>query len=151
MICHLRASSIQQTLAKSRTAIQTAWLLILLTQRVIHPFYPTALRRCHAQTGKDSSLWNEMDYFQMVKISLNPEGHQNCITVSEVKVILLDGGICLLIDFHREGSAPVACGAGLFCQNMFFYWQSFIGKDLRVQPAEQACFVKTSFSCSAVK
>ena len=57
----------------------------------------------------------KIDYVQLVKTSLNPEGHQNYITGSKVIAILLDGGD-------------------------FVYWWSCIGKGLRLQPAQQACF-----------
>ena len=33
---------------------------------------------------------------------------------SKVTAILLEGEFCLLVESHREGSAPAACAAGLF-------------------------------------
>ena len=49
---------------------------------------------------------------QLVLTSLNPEGHQNCITFSKVIAFLLDegGGVFLLVEVHREGSATVVPG-----------------------------------------
>ena len=44
-----------------------------------HPFPPKALRRCHAQTAR------------VIKNFLNPKGHQNPISGSKVKAILLKG------------------------------------------------------------
>ena len=49
----------------------------------------------------------------MIKYFLNPEGHQNPIRGPKVTVILLKVGFGLLVDVHREGSAPAACAAGL--------------------------------------
>ena len=48
------------------------------------PFPPTALRRRHAQTVRDSSSSNKIDYVIVVKTFLNPEGRQNRITGSKV-------------------------------------------------------------------
>ena len=56
----------------------------------------------------------------MIKIFLNPEGHQNPISGSEVTAILLKG-------FN------------------LVYWWSCIGKGLRLQPAQQACFYTKYF------
>ena len=58
---------------------------------VRQPFPPTALRRRHAQTVRDSSSSYKMDYVIVVKTFLNPEGHQNRITDSKVTAILLKG------------------------------------------------------------
>ena len=35
------------------------------------------------------------------------------------------GGFCLLVDMHREGSAPAACAAGLF-KGYIKYFKSII-------------------------
>ena len=56
-----------------------------------------------------------MDYCQLENTSLNPKGHQNCITGSKVIAILMDGAD-------------------------FAYRWSCIGKGLRLQPAQQAGF-----------
>ena len=58
---------------------------------VSEPFPPTALRRSHAQTGRDSSSSYKIDYVIVIKNFLNPEGHQNGITGSKVTSILLKG------------------------------------------------------------
>ena len=41
--------------------------------------------------------------------STNPEWHHNPISGSKAT-----GRFCLLVELHREGSAPAACAAGLF-------------------------------------
>ena len=55
------------------------------------PFPSTALRRRHAQTVRDSSFSNKIDYVIVIKTFLNPEGHQNLISCSKVMAILLKG------------------------------------------------------------
>ena len=45
---------------------------------------------------------------------LNPEWLQQPISGSKVTAILLKGWILPIGGVHREGSAPVACAAGLF-------------------------------------
>ena len=61
------------------------------SQSVHEPFPPTALRRRHAQTVRDSSSSYKIDYVIVIKNFLNPEGHQNPISDSKVKAILLKG------------------------------------------------------------
>ena len=63
-----------------------------------HPFPPTALWRRHAKMVRDSSSIYKIEYFILVKNSLNPEGHTNCLIGSKVTAIFLNGGICLLIE-----------------------------------------------------
>ena len=53
------------------------------------PFPPTALRRRHAQTVRDSSSSYKIDYVIVIKTFLNPKGHQNPINGSKVTAILL--------------------------------------------------------------
>ena len=55
------------------------------------PFPPTALRRRHAQTVRNSSSSYKIDSVVVIKTFLNPEGHQNRITGSKVTAILLKG------------------------------------------------------------
>ena len=64
-------------------------------------FPPIALRRRHTQTVIDSSSSYEIDYVIVIKTFLNPEGHQNRISGSNVTAILLKGGFCLLVELHR--------------------------------------------------
>ena len=59
----------------------------------------------------------KIDYIHLVQISLNPEGYQNCVTASKVIAISLEGG------------------------GNFAYKWSCIGKCLRLQPTQQACFI----------
>ena len=84
------------------------------------PFPPTALRRRDAQTIRDSTSSYKIDYVIMIKNFLNPRGHQNPFSGTKVK----------------------AEGADLA------YWWSCIGKGLRLEPAQQACFGGTTFPSS---
>ena len=61
-----------------------------LINLVHEPFLPTALRRPHTQTVRDSSSSYKIDYV----IVINREGHQNPISFLKVTVILLKG--CIL-------------------------------------------------------
>ena len=61
--------------------------------QVSHPFPPTALWRCHAQTVRDSTSSYKIDYVTVIKNFLNPEGHQNPTSGSKVTAILLKGWI----------------------------------------------------------
>ena len=70
----------------SAPAAFAAGLLIL-----IQPFPPTALRRRHAQTVRDSSSSYKIDYVIVIKNFLNLEGHQHPIIGSKVTAILLKG------------------------------------------------------------
>ena len=75
---------------------------------------------------RDCTSSCKIDYVIVIKIFLNPKGHQNPISGSKVTVILLNGGYCLLMEF--------------------------IGKGLRLQPAQQAClniFVIFALQCLA--
>ena len=71
---------------------------------------------------KDSTSSYKIDYVIVIKNFLNPEGHQNSIIGSKV----------------TEGVD-------------FAYWWSFIGKGLRLQPAQQACFFYFPVSVSVSK
>ena len=68
---------------------------------------------------RDSSSSYKIAYVIVIKTLLNPEGHQNRMTGSKVKGHFTEG-----VD-----SA---------------YWWSCIGKGLRLQPAQQACFIVAS-------
>ena len=57
------------------------------------PFPPAASRRRHAQTVRDSFSSYKINSFVVIKTFLNHEGHQNRITGSKVKIILLKGWI----------------------------------------------------------
>ena len=48
---------------------------------------------------------------------INLVGHLNCIIGSKGTAILVDGGFCLPVELHLEGSAPAACAAGLLLSN----------------------------------
>ena len=64
-----------------------------LSESVSQPFPPTALRRRHAQTVRDSTSSYKIDYVIVIKNFLNPKGHQNPISGSKVSAILLKGWI----------------------------------------------------------
>ena len=64
-----------------------------VTDWLINPFPPTALRGRHAQTVRDSSWSYKIDYVIVMKNILNPKGHQNRISGSKVTNILLKGWI----------------------------------------------------------
>ena len=57
--------------------------------------------------------WTMSTFFSPI---INLEGllNLNWFIGSKVTAILVNGGIFLLVEWHREGSAPVACAAGLF-------------------------------------
>ena len=55
------------------------------------PFPPTALRRRHAETVSDITSSYKIHYIIVIKNFLNPEGHQNPISGSKVKALLLTG------------------------------------------------------------
>jgi hypothetical protein len=85
---------------------------------VSEPFPPIALRHRHAQTIRDSSSGYKIDYVKVIKNFLNPKGHQNPINGSKVTAILLKGWILAI------GGASA-------------------GDGLHLQPAQQACFLKS--------
>ena len=83
--------NIYQTRKKPGAALQTAsWFIHSLSE---WPFPPTALRRRHAQTVRDSTSIYKIDHVIGIKNFLNPKGHQNRITGSKVTAILLKGWI----------------------------------------------------------
>ena len=65
----------------------------LVIHSLSEPFPPTALRRRHAQTVRDSSSSYKIDYVIVIKNFLNLKGHQNPIIGSKVTDILLKGWI----------------------------------------------------------
>ena len=81
-----------------------------------------SLWRRHALTVADGAFSHKIGYVPIFQENLNLEGHLNCITGSKVTAILLNG-----VDFA--------------------HWWSFIGKGLRLEPAQQACFLMISPSC----
>ena len=78
-------------------------------------FPPTALRRHHAQTVRDSSSSYKIDYVIVIKTFLNPEGHQNLINGSKVTAILLKGwispvgGASAVEDLQSTGLPRLVC------------------------------------------
>ena len=53
------------------------------------PFPPTALRRSHTQTIRDSTSSYKIDYVIVIKNFVNPKRHQNPISGSKVTAILM--------------------------------------------------------------
>ena len=68
------------------------------------PLVPTALRRHHAQTVRDSSSNYKIEYVKVIKKFLNPKEHQSPISGSKVTAILLRGWILSI------GGAPAVEG-----------------------------------------
>ena len=91
-------------------------LIHQFSESVSQPFPPTALQLRQTQTVKNRCSSYKIDYVIVIKDFLNPEGHQNPISGSKVTAILLKG--CIL---------PIG-GASA-------------GEGLRLQPAQQACFL----------
>ena len=60
---------------------------------MIQPFPPTALRRRHAQTVRDSSSSYKIGYVIVIKNFLNQEGHHNPINGLKGTAILQKGWI----------------------------------------------------------
>ena len=58
---------------------------------------------------------HKIDYVLIFLEILNIKGHLNHFIGSKVTEILVNGGFYLVVELHREGSAPAACTAGLFC------------------------------------
>ena len=54
----------------------------------------------------------------MIENFLNPQGHQNCITGSEVTAALVRGYTLPIGGVAQEGSAPAACAAGLLINEL---------------------------------
>ena len=76
-----------------------------------------SLRRRHAQSFTNGASNHETNYIDIFSEILNPEGHQNRISVSKVTAILLKGWIL-----------PIGGASS--------------GEGLRLQPAQQACLDK---------
>ena len=66
-----------------------------------------------------ASLSHAIDYVIVMRSFPNPEWHQNCISGSEVKIILLKGLILPIGEVALGKSAPAACAARL----LFFLTQ----------------------------
>ena len=78
---------------KPRGCFTNSLVINRLIKSVSEPFPPTALRRRHAQTVRDSSSSYIIDYIIVIKNFLNPKGHQNRTNGSKVTAILLKGWI----------------------------------------------------------
>ena len=72
-------------------------LLISFIDWFSNPFPPTALRRRHVQTVRDSTSSYKIDYVIRIKIFLNHEGHQKLQSGPKVTVILLKGSILPIV------------------------------------------------------
>ena len=87
----------------STNSLVIHWLIRWFSQ----PFPPTAVRRRHAQTVRDSTY--KIDYVMVIKNSLNPKGHQNPISGSKVTAVLLKGYILPI----NGASSGKVCACGL--------------------------------------
>ena len=56
----------------------------------------------------------KIDYVAHVKEIININGNNNTNSGLKITVFLLKGEFCILVELHREWSAPAACAAGLF-------------------------------------
>ena len=54
---------------------------------------------------EDGGSRHKIDYVTIFQENLNLKRQPNRITGSKVTAILLKGGVCLLVELHREGSA----------------------------------------------
>ena len=63
---------------------------------------------------EDGAFSHKIDYVPIFSEMLSLEGHPNRFIGSQVTVILVNGGFYLVVELHREGSAPAACSAGWF-------------------------------------
>ena len=70
---------------KARGCSTNSLVINSLIESVSQLFPPTALRRRHTQTDRDSSSSFKIDYVIVIKISLNPEGHENPISGLKLK------------------------------------------------------------------
>ena len=75
---------------KARGCSTNSFVISSLIHWIIHfSFSSQSLRRRHAQTVTDSTSSYKIVYVLVIKIFLNPEGHQNPTSGSKVTVILL--------------------------------------------------------------
>ena len=75
------------------------------------PFPPTALRRRHAQTVRDSFSSYKIHYFIVI-----PKNIKIPSVVQKLR-LYSRSGFFLLVELHREVSAPAAGAAGLFTKD----------------------------------
>ena len=102
-------------LGEIRGCSKNTFVIHSLIERLRDPLVHTALWRRHAQTVKNRTSSYKIDYFIVIKNFLNPDGHQNPISISKVTAILLKGWIWPICGVSAGGgSAPAACAAGLF-------------------------------------
>ena len=81
---------------KARGCSKNSLVIHQIIHLVSQPFPPTALRRRHATTVRDSSSSYKINYFIVIQNLQNPKGHQNLISGSKVTAILLKGWIWLI-------------------------------------------------------
>ena len=83
------------------------------------PFPPIDLRRRHAQTVRDISSSNKIDYVIVIKNFLNLKGHHNPIDGSKVTAILLKvrilpiGGASAVESLRSTGLPRLVCYTSL--------------------------------------
>ena len=100
-----------------------------------HRLVPTALRRHHAQTVRDSSSHYKIDYFIVIKNFVMPKGHENLICGSAVTAILLKGLLLLTggasaVEVLRSTGLPcLVCETRKFKRNSDFWWKVNLVKE----------------------
>ena len=118
----------QQRHSDGRSYISSLWLLPVgincqdQTTSVIHklihyfshPLVKISLRRHQAQMVKNGASSHKTTYIDIFSKILNRDGIEIAVLVQKLQRFCWMGGFCLLVELHREGSAPAACTAGLF-------------------------------------
>ena len=99
---------------KARSCSTNTFVINSLIKSVSQPLVKISVQRRHAQTVQNGASSHKTNYINIFSDILNLEGHQNRWIGSKVTAILRNGGFCLLVELHREGSVPAACAAGLF-------------------------------------
>ena len=75
---------------------------------------PGEARGCSTNTSVIHSVMVCEFLLQFSKIFKILKGIQIALLVQKLRRFWWMGGFCLLVELHREGSAPAACAAGLF-------------------------------------
>ena len=63
---------------------------------------------------KDGAFSHKIHNVTIFQEIQNLKGFQVALLVQKLWQFCLMSAVCLLVELHREGSAPTACAAGLF-------------------------------------